>query len=186
MSVNWATTEDTPAVSRASLTDLLQPDWVAQGTLAELPLEHLLERGIRALVLDVDRTLLPHRGCELPPAMEQWLRQAQAQLPLHLFSNNPSRSRIGGVAEQLGVPFTTSAGKPRRGPLRRVLDGLALPPAQVALVGDRVFTDVLVGNRLGLFTVLVKPVNADGQPCRHDRWQRLEVSLARLSGAPIS
>jgi HAD superfamily phosphatase (TIGR01668 family) len=173
-------------VTRATLTDLLQPDWVAQGTLAELPLERLLERGIRALVLDVDRTLLPHRGSELPPAMERWLRRAQDSLPLHLFSNNPSRSRIGGVAARLGVPFTTSAGKPRRGALRRVLDGLNLPAAQVALVGDRVFTDVLAGNRLGLFTVLVKPVNAQGEPCRHDRWQRLEVQLARLTGAPLN
>jgi HAD superfamily phosphatase (TIGR01668 family) len=172
-------------VTRASLTELLQPNWVAEGTLAELPLEQLLERGIRALVLDVDRTLLPHRGSDLPPVMERWLRQAQERLPLHLFSNNPSRSRIGGVATRLGVPFTISAGKPRRGPLRRVLDGLDLPAAQVALVGDRVFTDVLAGNRLGLFTVLVKPVNAAGEPCRHDRWQRLEVSLARLTGAPL-
>ncbi len=172
-------------MTRASLTELLQPNWVAEGTLAELPLEQLLERGIRALVLDVDRTLLPHRGSDLPPTMERWLRQAQERLPLHLFSNNPSRSRIGGVATRLGVPFTTSAGKPRRAPLRRVLDGLALPAAQVALVGDRVFTDVLAGNRLGLFTVLVKPVNAAGEPCRHDRWQRLEVSLARLTGAPL-
>lgn len=172
-------------MTRASLTELLQPNWVAEGTLAELPLEQLLERGIRALVLDVDRTLLPHRGSDLPPVMERWLRQAQERLPLHLFSNNPSRSRIGGVATRLGVPFTISAGKPRRGPLRRVLDGLELPAAQVALVGDRVFTDVLAGNRLGLFTVLVKPVNAAGEPCRHDRWQRLEVSLARLTGAPL-
>ena len=172
-------------MTRASLTELLQPNWVAEGTLAELPLEQLLERGIRALVLDVDRTLLPHRGSDLPPVMELWLRQAQERLPLHLFSNNPSRSRIGGVATRLGVPFTISAGKPRRGPLRRVLDGLDLPAAQVALVGDRVFTDVLAGNRLGLFTVLVKPVNAAGEPCRHDRWQRLEVSLARLTGAPL-
>ncbi len=172
-------------MTRSSLTELLQPNWVAEGTLAELPLEQLLERGIRALVLDVDRTLLPHRGSDLPPVMERWLRQAQERLPLHLFSNNPSRSRIGGVATRLGVPFTISAGKPRRGPLRRVLDGLDLPAAQVALVGDRVFTDVLAGNRLGLFTVLVKPVNAAGEPCRHDRWQRLEVSLARLTGAPL-
>ena len=172
-------------MTRASLTELLQPNWVAEGTLAELPLEQLLERGIRALVLDVDRTLRPHHGSDLPPTMERWLRQAQERLPLHLFSNNPSRSRIGGVATRLGVPFTISAGKPRRGPLRRVLDGLDLPAAQVALVGDRVFTDVLAGNRLGLFTVLVKPVNAAGEPCRHDRWQRLEVSMARLTGAPL-
>ncbi|QCH16083.1 YqeG family HAD IIIA-type phosphatase [Synechococcus sp. CB0101] len=168
-----------------SLPELLQPNLVATGTLADLPLHQLLAQGIRALVLDVDRTLLPRRGNDLPPAVEDWLRRAQQTLPLHLFSNNPSRSRIGAVAAQLGVNYTTSAGKPRRGPLRRVLEQLDLPHAQVAIVGDRVFTDVLAGNRLGLYTVLVKPVNPEGEPCRHDHWQRLEVRLARLAGAPL-
>jgi HAD superfamily phosphatase (TIGR01668 family) len=173
-------------VSNLSLPQLLQPNLVAPGTLAELPLHQLLAQGIRALVLDVDRTLLPRRGSELPPAVEAWLRRAQQTLPLHLFSNNPSRSRIGAVADQLGVSYTTSAGKPRRGPLRRVIERLDLPHSQVAIVGDRVFTDVLAGNRLGLYTVLVKPVNPEGEPCPHDHWQRLEVQLARLAGATLS
>lgn len=172
-------------MKRLSLPELLEPNLVAPGTLAELPLHQLLAQGIRALVLDVDRTLLPRRGRELPEPMEAWLRRAQQTLPLHLFSNNPSRSRIGGVAEQLGVSFTTSAGKPRRGPLRRVIEQLDLPHGQVAIVGDRVFTDVLAGNRLGLYTVLVKPVDPAGQPCRHDHWQRLEMQLARLAGASL-
>ena len=173
-------------MSNLSLPQLLQPNLVAPGTLAELPLHQLLAQGIRALVLDVDRTLLPRRGSELPPAVEAWLRRAQQTLPLHLFSNNPSRSRIGAVADQLGVSYTTSAGKPRRGPLRRVIERLDLPHSQVAIVGDRVFTDVLAGNRLGLYTVLVKPVNPEGEPCPHDHWQRLEVQLARLAGATLS
>lgn len=173
-------------MSNLSLPQLLQPNLVAPGTLAELPLHQLLAQGIRALVLDVDRTLLPRRGSELPPAVEAWLRRAQQTLPLHLFSNNPSRSRIGAVADQLGVSYTTSAGKPRRGPLRRVIEQLDLPHSQVAIVGDRVFTDVLAGNRLGLYTVLVKPVNPEGEPCPHDHWQRLEVQLARLAGATLS
>jgi HAD superfamily phosphatase (TIGR01668 family) len=164
---------------------LLRPDLVLSTTLAELPLERLLRRDIRALVLDVDRTLLPRRQAELPPAMELWLRQAMQRLQLHLFSNNPSRRRIGAVAERLGLPFTTSAAKPRRSALRRVLAELGLPPAQVALAGDRLFTDVLVGNRLGLYTVLVKPVDPLGKPCRRDRLQRLEVGLARLVGADV-
>ncbi|MEN9861271.1 MAG: YqeG family HAD IIIA-type phosphatase [Vulcanococcus sp.] len=172
-------------MSNLSLAELLQPNLVAPGTLVELPLHQLLAQGIRALVLDVDRTLLPRRGHDLPPAVEAWLRRAQQTLPLHLFSNNPSRNRIGAVAAQLGVDYTTSAGKPRRGPLRRVLEQLDLPHSQVAIVGDRVFTDVLAGNRLGLYTVLVKPVNPQGEPCRHDHWQRLEVRLARLAGAPL-
>ncbi|MFZ0408959.1 MAG: YqeG family HAD IIIA-type phosphatase [Cyanobium sp.] len=164
------------------LRQLLTPDWLATSTLAQLPLERLLDHGIRALVLDVDRTLLPRRQSVMPPAAEQWLRQALPQLPIHLLSNNPSRHRIGAVADRLGLPFTTSAGKPRRTALRRVLHELGLPPAQVALVGDRIFTDVLAGNRLGLYTVLVKPIDSEGLPCRQDRLQNLELRLARWLG----
>jgi len=66
-----------------------------------------------------------------------------------------------------------------------VLKELAVPPAQVALVGDRLFTDVLAGNRLGLFTVLVKPIDPDGLPSRHDRLQTLEIRMARWLGTSL-
>ena len=171
-----------------SLGSLLTPDWTAGTTVAHLPLETLLQQpggGIRALVLDVDRTLLPRRSAELPASAEQWLRHAASLMPLHLLSNNPSRRRIGRVGEALGVPYTTAAGKPRRAALRRVLAELGLPPGQVALVGDRVFTDVLAGNRLGLFTVLVRPIAADGEPCRHDQVQSLEIRMSRWLGALV-
>jgi HAD superfamily phosphatase (TIGR01668 family) len=165
------------------LRDLLTPDWLPGTSLAHLPLQELLDRDIRALVLDVDRTLLPRRQATMPLQAELWLRHAREQMPLHLFSNNPSRRRIGAVADTMGLPYTTSAGKPRRAALRKVLQDLDLPSAQVALVGDRLFTDVLVGNRMGLFTVLVKPIDPDGEPCRQDRLQNLELRMARWVGS---
>jgi HAD superfamily phosphatase (TIGR01668 family) len=64
-----------------------------------------------------------------------------------------------------------------------VIKDLGLPPAQVALLGDRLFTDVLAGNRLGLFTVLVKPIDPLGQPCRHNQVQNLELRMARWLGS---
>ena len=161
------------------LRDLLIPDWTAQGTLVQLQLQVLLDKGIRALVLDVDRTLLPRRQSELPAPAKAWLLEARERLPIHLLSNNPSRRRIGAVARCVDLPFTSGAAKPRRSALRRVLAELDVPPAQVALVGDRLFTDVLAGNRLGLFTVLVKPIAPDGQPSRHDHLQGIERRMAR-------
>jgi len=167
------------------LRELLRPDWLHGSTLAELPLQTLLERQVKALVLDVDRTLLPRHRSSLPEAARRWLQMAKAQLPIHLLSNNPSRARIGSVAAQLDLPFTTAAGKPRRSALRRVLQQLDLPHHQVALIGDRLFTDVIAGNRLGLYTVLVKPIDPDGLPCRQDHLQRLELHLARWVGTTL-
>jgi HAD superfamily phosphatase (TIGR01668 family) len=154
-------------------------------TLAELPLQELLDQQIRALVLDVDRTLLPRRQAVLPVSVLHWLQRAQQHMPIHLFSNNPSRKRVGAVAEQLNLPYTISAGKPRRSALRRVLAELKLPHNEVALIGDRLFTDVIAGNRLGLFTVLVKPIDPLGQPCQRDRLQKIELLLARQLGTTL-
>lgn len=167
------------------LRQLLRPNWLRDCTLAELPLQELLDLPIRALVLDVDRTLLPRRQSALPVSVLGWLKRAQQQLPIHLLSNNPSRKRVGAVAEQLNLPYTISAGKPRRSALRRVMAELKLPHHEVALIGDRIFTDVIAGNRLGLFTVLVKPIDPSGQPCQRDRLQKLELLLARRLGAPL-
>ena len=161
----------------------LQPDWDPGLTVVQLPLEHLLDRGITCLLLDVDRTLLPGHDVRLPDAVMGWASSAQRHLRLHLFSNNPSRQRISAVADQLGVSFTSGAAKPRRAALRKVLRDLQVQPEELAIVGDRLFTDVLAGNRLGLYTVLVRPLKADGTPCPHDRVQRIERGIARLLGA---
>ena len=161
----------------------LTPDWDPGLTLAQLPLEPLLGQGIRVLLLDVDRTLLPGRDVLLPAPMHRWAEEASRLLHIHLISNNTSRRRIQAVAEQLNVTYTSSASKPRRGAIRRVISKLPNPASEIAMVGDRVFTDVLAGNRLGLYTVLVRPPRPDGTPCSHDRVQRLERNLARFFGA---
>ena len=161
----------------------LRPDWDPGLTLAHLPLEPLLGRGIRVMLLDVDRTLLPGRDVELPDAMQRWVNDASRHLHLHLISNNPSRARVQAVAEQMNVSFTCAASKPRRGAILQVINQLSPPPTQIAMVGDRVFTDVLAGNRLGLYTVLVRPPRQDGSACSNDRVQQFERRLARWLGA---
>ena len=162
----------------------LTPDWDSHLTIAQLSIPHLTAHGLKAAVIDVDRTLLPGREVILPGPVRDWLVDAGRRLQLHLFRNNPSRDRIAAVADQLQVSFTFGAGKPRRGALRNVVRDLALPPEAIAMIGDRLFTDVLCGNRMGLYTVLVRPVRDDGKPCRHDRVQRFERAMARVMGAP--
>lgn len=170
------------------LQQLLTPDWTPGCALPELTLGALQSRAgtpIRALVIDVDCTLLPRRSAVLPPSAERWIEEVACQVPIHLFSNNPSRRRIGGLSKRLGLPYTAGAAKPRRAALRRVIQALNLPASQVAMVGDRVFTDVLAGNRLGLFTVLVKPIDATGLASRQDHLQSLELGVARRLCHPL-
>ncbi|TGG82431.1 MAG: YqeG family HAD IIIA-type phosphatase [Aphanocapsa feldmannii 288cV] len=170
---------------RLALRGVLQPDWVVRGTVVTLPIARLRAMGIRGVVLDVDRTLLPRRCRLLPDPVRQWVRSAAVVMRLHLLSNNLDQDRIRWVGKELGLPGTAFARKPRRGKLRSVLATMDLPPHQVAMVGDRILTDVVAGNRLGLWTVLVRSITCDGDICPHDRLQRLEKMISTGLGADL-
>lgn len=137
---------------------LLQPDLVLGGCILKLTPEILEHYQLRGLVLDVDDTLVSTRARDVSPQLLTWLTTIRPLAQVFLVSNNISRARIQRIATDLDVPFVFGAGKPSRRKLRQVVDQMNLPPEQVAIVGDRLFTDVLVGNRMGLFTILVEPI----------------------------
>ena len=98
------------------LRQLLRPDWMLDCTLAELPLQELLDQQIRALVLDVAGTLLPRRQAVLPVSVLHWLQRAQQRMPIHLFSNNPSRKRVGRWLSSSTCPTPFRLPSPAAGP----------------------------------------------------------------------
>jgi HAD superfamily phosphatase (TIGR01668 family) len=60
-----------------------------------------------------------------------------------------------------------------------------LPVDQVAMVGDRLFTDVLAGNRVGLFTILVDPMPGLNQPPRTSPVRTIEVMISQYFGVTL-
>ncbi len=161
----------------------LEPNWNSKVTLPSLPFKKFIEKGIKAIVLDVDGTLLPGKETNLAVSTQEWVDTAKSHFVLHLFSNNPSKKRIGAVANQLNLPFISGAAKPRRFHLRKLIDELKLQPYEIAIVGDRIFTDVLAGNRLGLYTVLVKPLSKDSKTNKDEILQLIEKIIAKSLGA---
>ena len=161
----------------------LEPDWKPETSISSIPIKHFIDKGIKALVLDVDGTLLHSREVELDATTKNWVEEAKLHLIIHLLSNNPSRKRIGNVAKQLNISYTYAAAKPRRNALRFLLQRLKLNPKNIAIIGDRVFTEVLAGNRLGVYTVLVQPIDRKGRAINKDNVQRLEQTIARWLGA---
>lgn len=102
-----------------------------------------------------------------------------------LVSNNLNEIRIRRIADTLELPYFTGAGKPSRRKLRRATQAMALPVEHIAMVGDRLFTDVLAGNRLGMFTILVEPmVNPGGAAGKHCV-RTAEVWLSQKLGVSI-
>ncbi len=162
----------------------LNPDWEPGIGVQSIPHQILIKKGIKALFLDVDGTLIQGRRVIIHQSVIDWVTEAKKYQFIHLVSNNPSKKRIESIANRLGITYTNSAAKPSSKAIKNKLKDLNLKPSQIAIIGDRIFTDVLVGNRLGFYTILVKPLDLNGQPV-NNLLQQLEKCLAKIIGGSV-
>lgn len=166
---------------------LLEPDLFLDDSILSLTPAILKQYDIKGLVLDVDDTLVPISEVTVSDYLQQWVEQIRPIVPVWLVSNNISESRIGGIAKALNLPYITGAAKPSRRKLRQAVAAMELPVEKVAMVGDRLFTDVLAGNRLGMFTILVEPMVDPGMVAPPPyRLRSLEVWLSQIFGASLT
>lgn len=125
----------------------------------EIDLEQLKSRGVRGILTDLDNTLVRWDEPDATPKILQWLDHVRDTygIKVCIVSNN-NHSRVERFAKPLNIPFVASAKKPSNLPFRRGLDVLGTKPEETVVIGDQLFTDVLGGNRMGLYTILVAPV----------------------------
>lgn len=138
--------------------DILKPDLFLD-SIHDLDWDKLRARGIRALILDLDNTLVGWRSPDTPPELLDWIKELKARGFVACLVSNNFSDRVSSFGDRLGFPHVPRAAKPRRGAFRKAMSILNTSASETAVIGDQVFTDVLGGNRLGLFTVLVVPIN---------------------------
>jgi HAD superfamily phosphatase (TIGR01668 family) len=119
----------------------------------------LVQQGIRAVLLDLDNTLVPWQRMDVPEVIRHWVEaMKQTGLRLCLVSNTRRRRRLEVISKELGIAYVPKAFKPRRYGLRQALEQLGTAPQQAVMIGDQIFTDVWGGNRMGMRTILVLPM----------------------------
>ena len=129
--------------------------------LYEIDIEKLKKAGIRCVILDVDNTLTTHDNPNIDPKMVAWLEKAQSEgLILVILSNN-SEERVKPFAQKVGLLYESHAGKPRVGGYQRVFQRFSVKPQETVAIGDQIFTDILGGNRAGVMTILVQPIELE-------------------------
>lgn len=163
----------------------LQPDLILDGPILDLSPEIIKQYHLKGLILDVDETLVPLRSIKASEELRQWVEQIRQVVSLWLVSNNLSDTRISTIAKSLDLPYIIAARKPSRRKLRIAAEAMNLPVEQVAMVGDRLFTDVLAGNRLGMFTILVEPMVDPSITVTSYPTRDLEVWLSRSLGVSL-
>ncbi|MFN3925024.1 MAG: YqeG family HAD IIIA-type phosphatase [Pseudarthrobacter sp.] len=124
-----------------------------------IDLERLKDRGIRAIMLDLDNTLVRWNDPDPTPQVQEWLRRVESLGLLPCIVSNNRGTRVQQFAERVGVPFIPRAIKPRRRGFLEAMNRLGVKPSETVVVGDQLFTDILGGKRAGAYTILVVPIH---------------------------
>ena len=128
----------------------------------EIPTRFFLERGIQALLLDVDNTLTTDNNPVPHERVQDWLEeQRKAGLKLLVLSNN-HEERVAPFARGLGLSYIADAKKPLPFRVWGALKGMNIPPRKTAVIGDQIFTDILCGRLAGCLSVLVEYMEEEG------------------------
>lgn len=128
------------------------------GTILDVDYERLWRDGKRVIVFDLDGTL-GLRGASRPSSSVHAFLQGLLGDGFRVgILSNRRRDLDKEMVRSLAnlYPTICRAGKPRIRHLLRLVDRLKGSPSESVLVGDRVLTDILAGNRAGLYTIRVQ------------------------------
>ncbi len=125
----------------------------------DLDLRILSKNNIKGLIFDIDNTLAAHFQKEADDNILKWLERLKSQGFKFCIVSNASKERVTKFNEKISAYALHRASKPSKKSLLKAAKYMEIKPEETALVGDQIFTDVLGGNKLKMFTILVNPIS---------------------------
>lgn len=124
----------------------------------EITPEFLKANGIRAIVSDIDNTLVTYDDPEPTEELRKWFKGLEeAGIKLAFISNNKG-DRVELFNRSLGYHAFSNAHKPLIGRMLKAVETLGEGKEHTAALGDQILTDIVAGNRSGIHTILVPPI----------------------------
>ena len=143
-------------MSRGFLSSFYPDEWVESAY--SIDYAEWYSRGFRAVIFDIDNTLVPH-GAPADGRATELFRQLHGMgFSTCLISNN-QLPRVKPFADAVESAFVEDAHKPSVRNYLRACEIMGVPKEKTLFVGDQLFTDVWGAKRAGIVNVLVKPIH---------------------------
>lgn len=141
----------------------------------DISIKHLHDKNIKGIIFDIDNTLAPFDIKYPDQNIKDFFIMLQKEgFKVSLVSNNRG-NRVEVFNSQLNFPAVSRAGKPRLKGLIKAMKLMGTDRSTTAFVGDQLFTDVWAGNRMGVYSILVKPIS------ERDEWSvKLKRGLEKM------
>ena len=120
--------------------------------------EELYKKGYRAIIFDIDNTLVPHGEPADNQAKQLFAKLKDIGFKCCLISNN-REERVKEFNKDIQVPYIYDAHKPSTKSYIKAMDIMQSTRECTVFVGDQLFTDVWGAKRTGIYNILVKPLH---------------------------
>ncbi|MFK2824442.1 YqeG family HAD IIIA-type phosphatase [Bacillus sp. B190/17] len=120
--------------------------------------QDLTARGIKAIITDLDNTLVAWDRPDATPELLEWFKEMrEAGIKVLIVSNN-NKKRVSTFSHPIDIPYIFEARKPMGRAFRQAVKILGVKKEETVVIGDQLLTDIFGGNRNGFYTILVVPV----------------------------
>lgn len=124
----------------------------------DIPTNLIHENNIKCIIFDMDNTLV-NLKYETTYELKRWLQTIKSEgIKCYILSNSRRDYKVKKVAKMLDLEYILNAKKPNIYGFIELQEKVNLPKENLAIIGDQLFTDILGGNRFGIITILVKPI----------------------------
>lgn len=125
----------------------------------DIPYELIEKESIELIMLDMDNTLIDNNK-KYNKQLKEWIKNmGDHNVKLCILSNSPFGDKVKQIANELNMSYEFNATKPLLKGFKKVIAQHNIPKGRVLMIGDQIFTDVWGGNRVGVKTILVTPIN---------------------------
>jgi len=124
----------------------------------QITIEYLERNNIKAVILDVDNTLIDFYR-NIPEGTIEWCENLKSRgIKFCILSNSNKKEKVENVANKLGIHYFYFGKKPLKTGFKKAIEYLQEKNENIAVVGDQIFTDIIGANRCKLFSILVEPI----------------------------
>lgn len=142
---------------------LLKPDYNLI-SIEEINPEVLLAQGIKAVVFDLDSTVMASKSGVFEPRILEFFDKLSKDFCVAILSNNKNTDYISKAQRQCKIDVIGHANKPNPKTLLAYLESKNIEPQNAVMVGDRPLTDILAGQMAGTKTILVDSITRTTEP----------------------
>lgn len=169
-------------LARNDTTPLFVPDFIAKSVL-DIDFSALRKSGVQYIAFDADSTLVHYGSYTLPKKSQEHLRRQLKQFSgVCIASNRINARSLKRIAKVLDAPIVQAGiliRKPRQAYFKKIVDLFDTDPKKIAMIGDKLATDVWGGNSTGFKTVWVEKLGPDSIWDRLFGTRRKETKLMK-------